>query len=417
MGDQIDDLLDPDNAWALRMRDRVAGLAPDLRELVAHLGACGTFWDWHHKTDVAWKRRTKALLKAEGARELVAAGVWELAQGGSLHDRTDPRVTYQELLDAGKKTPTRDLAFGFALAAGYLGGPGADKAQLDALITDLVTVARKNAFVLDGYYKSDPELAAAIFTALGDLSAMDALWTLHREVQPGLHSQRLLVKLVKKTANRLGVPPHQFEERTVPTGGLPADGILRLSWVGGGAVWVNLPFEAVIQLHDDYSITMDWVDVYDDERPVTRTRSPFRSPTGFKAKYYEHNVDGARRLARTLETLVQDERRRLLRLSVQNPVWPYAEWDRFYRDHPLTGRMTRALAWEYEAPDGQWAVSVPGEAGLMQLDGSAAEVSATARIRLWRAEPAGSDDAELIRKHFTARGLRQPYGQLPVPTA
>ncbi len=239
MAERVNDLLEPGNGWAERIRDRVSDLSPELTALVLHLGQASDFWDWHYKVDAAWKRQTKVLLKASGARELVAEAIGALAADGSLHDCTDPNVTWQELWAKSDRTPTRDLANGFALAAGYL-ARGASPSELEALIDDLVTVARKNAFVLDGYYKRDDELSGAVFTALADLSAMEALWTLHREVQPGAHSHRHLAKMVKKTAIRLDVPPHQLEERTVHTHGVGADGTLRLGWIGRGAVWLNI---------------------------------------------------------------------------------------------------------------------------------------------------------------------------------
>ncbi|GAA3837932.1 DUF4132 domain-containing protein [Streptomyces phyllanthi] len=411
MVDHVEDLLVTGNRWAERIRGRVTNLSPDLEALVLHLAACGAFWDWHYKVDAAWKRQTKALLKAEGARELVYEAIRQLAAGGSLHDCTDPAVGYQELVDKERPSPTRDLAYGFALAAGYL-ERGAAPGDLEALVGDLVTVARKNAFVLDGYYKRDDSLSGAVFTSLAELRAMDALWTLHREVQPSAHCHKLLFRMVKKTAARLGVPPHQLAERTVPTHGLDADGTLRLGWRGRGAVWINVPYEVVITLESPGRVTVDWIDV-DEGGATTRTTAPFRSPTGFKARYLPHNVDVTRHLANALETTLRSELGRVYALSHEERVWPHGEWARYYRDHPVTGLFTRRLIWEYETPHGTWepALPVPGT-GFVTLGGDTRTVPDTTRIRLWKQNRADDEQIGALRAFLADRQVSQPYDQV-----
>ncbi|UXY25128.1 DUF4132 domain-containing protein [Streptomyces sp. HUAS TT20] len=410
MAECVDDLLERGNGWSERIRDRVTQLPPELTELVLHLGRTGTFWDWHYKVDAAWKRQTKALLKTDGARELVAEAIRALSAGGSLHDCTDPNITWQDLWAKSDRTPTRDLANGFALAAGYL-ARGASPTQLDDLVADLLTVARKNAHVLDGYYKRDDDLCGAVFTALADLSAMEALWTLHREVQPGAHSHRHLAKVAKKTATRLGVPPHQLQERTVPTHGVGADGTLKLGWIGCGAIWLNIPYEAVITLSSSGRVTVDWIDV-DDGGATTRTSSPFRSPTGLKTKYLPHNVDVTRLLARKIEETLSSERRRLYALQHENRLWPHAEWARYYRDHPLTGIFARALIWEYETEEGIWTAGLPHETGCHTLDGRTVDIAGTTRVRLWHSKRATPDQVDAVRVFLAERDVPQPYDQI-----
>lgn len=409
MAECVDDLLERGNGWAERIRERVTHLPPELTALVLHLGRAGTFWDWHYKVDAAWKRQTKALLKADGARELVVEAIRALSVGGSLHDCTDPNITWQELWAKSDRTPTRDLACGFALAAGYL-GRDASPTELEELVADLLTVARKNAFVLDGFYKRDDELSGAVFTALADLSAMEVLWTLHREVQPGAHSHRHLAKMVKKTATRLGVPPHQLQERTVPTHGVGPDGTLQLGWIGRGAIWLNVPYGAVITVSDTGRVTVDWIDV-DEGGATTRTSSPFRSPTGFKTRYLPHNVDAPRLLARKIEETLSAERRRLCALLHEHRLWPHAEWARYYRDHPLTGIFARALIWEYEVEEGNWIAGLPHLASCLTLDGRTLQVADTSRVRLWHPKQATPAQVEAVRTFLSERGVHQPYDQ------
>ncbi len=390
------------------MRPRVAGLPPELTDLVHHLAACGEFWTWRCKTDGPWKRRTKALLKAPGARALVCDAVRELAAGGSLHDRTDPHAPLEWL----SSTPTRDLAVGFTLAAGYLGGKGAGPEEIQALAGELMAVGRKNSAALDGFHLRDDELAGAAFTALGDLSAMDALWTLHREVPGHSHCHRALVRAVKKTATRLGVPPHRLAERTVPAHGLGPDGTVLLAPRGRGAVWVNVPYEALISLGATGRVTVDWTDIGGDGA-TTRTVGPFRSPRGFKERYLEHNVDAARLHAQGIEKTFGEERLRLRALLGEDRTWTYAEWARYYRDHPVTGVVARGLVWEHEGPDGIWTAGLPAAGGgFTGLDGTVHDgIPDAAAVRLWRPGRAAAEPADAVRSFLAGRGVWQPFDQ------
>ncbi|MFH8492023.1 DUF4132 domain-containing protein [Streptomyces longisporoflavus] len=50
---------------------------------------------------------------------------------------------------------------------------------------------------------------------------------------------------------------------------------------------------------------------------------------------------------------VNAERLRLTGMAAENRTWTYADWSRYYRDHPITGVITRLLEWEYATPDSQ----------------------------------------------------------------
>ncbi|MER6997681.1 DUF4132 domain-containing protein [Streptomyces sp. NPDC000410] len=369
MNDHVEVLLDPDNSWIERVRDRLTGLSPELEELVLHLATTAEFWNYRYQVDTTWKRRTKALLKTDGAGELVRDAIRALSEGGSLHGMTDAEHVIRELGMVKPPSPARALAIGFTLAAGWLGG------DVDRLAADLVVVARKNAQAMDTYYRPDDDLAGAVFTALGELrgpAALEALWTLHFHVTNSQHPHKVLVKSVKKAAARLGVPAYELAERTVSRCGLEPDGTLPVGWIGHGVLWWNAGLDAVITLHDDGRVTVDWTD---EQGTTTRTISPFRSPAGYKARHRVEDVDGVRRGARAVEKTVAEERRRLSGLAAENRTWSHADWVRYYRDHPVTRVVTRSLDWEYEIPDGL---------GHRPLDPGAAPaaVPATARVRL-----------------------------------
>ncbi|MFE0377337.1 hypothetical protein ACFW1M_17500 [Streptomyces inhibens] len=187
---------------------------------------------------------------------------------------------------------------------------------------------------MDIYYRPDNGLAGTAFAALGELSspaALEALWILHVQVTTSQHPHKVLVKCVKTAAARLGVPPHELTERMVPRHGLEPDGALTIGWTGG-AVWVNAAQDAVIALHDDGRVTVDWTD---EAGTTSRTVAPFRSPTGYKARYRADDVDYVRRLAQRLVKTVGEERIRLAVLAVEKHTWSYADWTRYYEAYRL----------------------------------------------------------------------------------
>ncbi|MFI7012240.1 DUF4132 domain-containing protein [Streptomyces sp. NPDC050145] len=375
-------LLDADNAWSERVRDRLVSLPPDLTELVCHLGTASEFWNWRYKVDTPWKRRTKALLKADGAEDLVRYAVRELAAEGSFHGAAEQSTVIRELGQNKAHSPARSLAIGCALAAGWI------RQDPGPLAADLALLARKNVQAMEVYYKVDDDLAGAAFASLGELpgpAVLDELWDLHYWVPSARHPHKVLAKSVKKAAARLGVPPHEVAERTVPRHGLEKDGTLTLGWIDQGALWWNLALDAVISVHTSGQVTVDWID---KDGTTTRTTHPFRSPTGYKARTWSEDVDGVRRQAKRIEATLAEERSRLLALAGEERTWSWDDWRRFYRDHPVTRVVTRSLSWEYQVADG---------AGFRPLDlyvdSDAAALPSTARVRL-RAEGSGQDSGE-----------------------
>ncbi|MGW2701529.1 hypothetical protein [Streptomyces sp. NPDC001340] len=339
-----------------------------------HLGTASAFWNYRYHVDASWKRRTKALLMADGADELVRYAVRELAKDG-FHGMTDARHVIRELGQCRPPSPARGLAIGVLLAAGQL------RNDTDGLSADLAIVARKNAQAMDTYHRVDDDLAGAAFAALGELpglAAMEELWSLHYQITESQHPRKVLVKSVKKAANRLGVPPHELAERTVPRHGLEPDGTLTVGWFNRGVLWWNAAVDAVITLHSTGQVTVDWID---EGGATTRTTAPFRSPNGYKTPLRADSVDLVRRYAQDLGKTLAAERRRLTALAGEHRTWLWPDWVRYYRDHPITGVVTRSLDWEYKSSDGH---------GYQPLDPSApaATIPIAARVRLRPADSA-----------------------------
>ncbi|KJY25682.1 hypothetical protein VR46_41010, partial [Streptomyces sp. NRRL S-444] len=60
MIDSVAALLASDNAWSLRVRDRLNALPPELVALVLHLGTTPEWWNHRHAVNGEWKRQVKA---------------------------------------------------------------------------------------------------------------------------------------------------------------------------------------------------------------------------------------------------------------------------------------------------------------------------------------------------------------------
>jgi hypothetical protein len=197
----------------------------------------------------------------------------------------------------------------------------------------------------------DRGIAGAAFTALGDLpgpAAMAELWALHYWVTSSQHPHKVLVKSVKQAAARLGVPPHEFAEPTEPRHGLDSDGTLTVGWIGRGALWWNAALDAVLTVHDAGQVTVGWIE---EDGTSTRTTAPLRSPTGYKTRTRADSVDYLRRHASRSWRPCMRSGYGLPRRPVRTaPGGGRTGSVRYYRDHPVTGVLARALEWGYEAP-------------------------------------------------------------------
>jgi hypothetical protein len=102
-----------------------------------------------------------------------------------------------------------------------------------------------------------------------------------------------------------------------------------------------------------------------------------------------------------LRKTLAGERARMEALFSADRSWPYEEWCRYYRDHPLTGSISRGLIWEFEDGDGAWAAVAPG----------AEPGAGPVRVRLWQPVRAPADETARWREHLVAAELRQPFKQ------
>lgn len=299
----------------------------------------------------AWRRRTLELLADPAAR-------------GEVLDRVRWYATAEPRPAGGRAlsdTSLRDErgGRGRVWAAALLGDPG---------VIPLLDVIVRRAAGVTGEFEPAPKLAGGAIGALAesaDPRALDVLLGLRRDVRhPGL--ARRIGTAVEAAAARRGITPAQLVERGVPAHGLGRDGTLARD-IGG--------YQAVLAITDPLTVRLTFIGA--DGYPLPTV--PGALKVAFAAQVKELKT-----LVRQVRATLAAERTRVEALMAAERTWPYAEWCRHYRDHPVTGMVARGLVWEFETPDGLWHAATPGEDVLVTVDGRALPVpSGDARVRLW----------------------------------
>ncbi|MEV4003387.1 DUF4132 domain-containing protein [Actinomadura sp. NPDC049753] len=183
-------------------------------------------------------------------------------------------------------------------------------------------------------------------------------------------------------------------ESGVPAHGLGRDGSLARD-IGG--------YQAVLAIADPMTVRLTFIGA--EGRPLPTVPGALR--TGFAAQVKETKA-----LARRVRATLAAERARVEALMAAERTWPYGQWCRHYRDHPVTGRVAHGLIWEFEEPDGHWHAATPGEDVLVTVDGRALPVPpGGARVRLWHPVRALPGAVRAWRSFVTGNRMAQSFRQ------
>ncbi|MEU5879143.1 DUF4132 domain-containing protein [Spirillospora sp. NPDC047279] len=382
-------LVPEDEPWAGPLRDLLTtSWTPEAPAFVRHLG------------DLTGPRparrwRTRCLELAADApvlREAVSACLRLLAGGDAV--TSDEHGPYARWMDGGwtyrylVRQEHGDLARGAIWAATLLGEPGGVVAELEPLA--LRTGGPGGDVIVD------LKLAGAAINALGDVadpSALDALWRLQHAIK-----HRALAKqigaAVEAAAGRQGITPEQLIERGVPRHDLDADGTTTR---GLG------DHEARVAVADAVTVRLTFAGP--DGRPLKSAPAALREP-------YADEIRELKALTKQVRGTLSAERARVERLMSADRAWPFDEWSRHYRDHPVTGVLVRGLIWEFEGADGRWTAAAPGGRTLVTVDGTAlADPAPGSRVRLWQPVRAGVAEIQAWRGYVAEHEIRQPFKQ------
>lgn len=365
------------DCWAKPLRDRV-GESPtrELAGLIVHLAAPSG-----PRPASRWRRRCRELVEAAHAAEVIVGCLRGLAEGDASW--TGAAFHYQYLVHDNHLDLARGLAWAAALTEGAKAVP------------DLVALALRTGGP-GGDVVEQLKLAGAAINALGDIddpSALEALWQLQRTIRHRALRKQLDVALAA-AAGRQAITPGQLVERSVPAHGLAVGGMVTREL---GDNWAGVVVEdaSIVRL----AFTLP------DGRQVRSV------PTAVKERYADQ-VKELRALAREVRGTLSAERSRIEQLMAGERGWTYEEWGRHYRDHPITGAITRSLIWEFASPEGVWAAALPAEAGLLTADERALPPPGPRTpVRLWHPIRATTEEILAWREFVTGRWLRQPFKQ------
>ncbi|MEV0178402.1 DUF4132 domain-containing protein [Streptomyces sp. NPDC050625] len=369
-------LIPADAPWAVPLSDRAkTSPTPELACFVRHLASLNG-----PRPTQRWRRTCLELVDTASARDLVADVLRALAEDDPLCSRRSGAHTgwigggyhYHYVVHQNDG----DLARGVVWAAALTGGPAAVR-HLGALA--LRTGGPRSDVT------EDLKLAGAAINALaetGDPASLEALWRLRSRIKHRALRKQLDTALVR-AAGKQGITADQLIERSVPDHGLTPDGSLERE-LGGHRVRVAIEEAATVRL----TFT----------RPDGRTSrtAPAAVKDGFPDELQE-----LRTLAKEVRGTLSAERARVEALMSAGREWPYDEWCRHYRDHPVIGTLVRGLIWEFQDTDGEWRAVAP----------TAEPPGEPERVRLWHPIRASTNDIRAWRERIVAERLRQPFKQ------
>ena len=363
--------------WATPLRER-ANNSPtrELADFVRHLASLSG-----PRPPQRWRRTCLELADAASARDLVADVLRALAEDDPLCSRGSAAHTawlhdgYHYVVHQNDG----DLARGVVWAAALTGG--------SAAVQHLGALALRTGGPGTGVIE-DLKLAGAAINALaetGDPASLETLWRLQSRIKHRALRKQLDTALVT-AAGKQGITAEQLIERSVPDHGLAPDGSLERE-LGGHRVRVAIEEAATVRL----TFTRP-------DGGNSRT-APVAVRDGFPDELRELKA-----LAKEVRGTLAGERARIEALMSAGREWPYDDWCRSYRDHPVTGVLVRGLIWEFqnaEDADGEWRATAP----------MAEPPGRPERVRLWHPIRAQADDIRAWRERLVAERLRQPFKQ------
>ncbi len=207
-----------------------------------------------------------------------------------------------------------------------------------------------------------------------------------------------LLRQVRKSVDALaaaqGLTQDELLELTVEEHGLSPEGTRRIPLSGG---WL-----AVIEA-DARTARLSYLD------PDGRPRASL-SPAVKQAS--ASTLAAASKDLKAIRATIGNERARLDACLPADRSWPMSQWRGRYLDHPVTGRLTRALIWTFGIhPAVVTGIPVSAET-LLRSDGTEVPIPGdTTEVRLWHPVHAAADEVRAWRRLLISRLLVQPVKQ------
>jgi hypothetical protein len=309
----------------------------------------------------------------------------DAADSEEEHTYTRQRYTVTRYATHGNES----LLCGAATFAGVVADP--------VLLPRLRRLAAKCVAVVGGQFGSPRSLrlANASAQAIADVGAsasITELLALERSIRHGTLLKQIR-KAIATLAAAQGMTREELLERAVEDHGLDPDGTRRVPLSAGSAL---------IEI-DGRSAWLVYLD-----REARRRRFV---PADVK-KIDAGTLMALREDLKAIRKTIAGERNRLDGLMSFDRRWPMADWRSLYLDHPVTGRLARALVWGFRGGDGSDVVGIPRDATTaVRSSGEEVEIPRDAEVRLWHPIHDAAEEVRAWRRYLLEQRIVQPFKQ------
>ena len=235
--------------------------------------------------------------------------------------------------------------------------------------------------------------SAQAIAEIGAPASITELLALERAVRHGT-----LLKQIRRAIDALaaaqGMTRDELLERAVERHDLDSDGRRRVPLSRG---------TAVIDVEGGTAASLVYLDDYERRRKSI--------PAEVKAADAE-TLAALREDLKAIRKTIAGERQRLDRLSTLNRTWAIDDWRSLYLEHPITGRLTRALIWGFGGRDGVDLVGMPRDATTaVTSSGEEVAIPAEGDAYVWHPITASAEDVRAWRLYLLEQAIAQPFKQ------
>lgn len=298
----------------------------------------------------------------------------------------------------------RDIVFArlkAGMASTYLGSAADSKGilALCARVNGADAAQRVRAFLKDhGARVSQAKALLEALAANGSSAALQVvLAAANRSKQKSVQAHA--AALIEAIADQNGWSPAQLADRTVPTGGFDADGVLELDCGEGRTYVARLDEQDALVLFnaDGREVKALPGPRIDEERPAVEAAKKLLS--------------NARKETRQV---IAAQIERLKEAMCLQRSWPREDWTSFIAGHPIVGRIAARLIWQGHDQDGQaTALFRPlGDGSYTDAEDGDVDLAAFAAIRLAHSSVLDAAAIAAWRGHLADYAVQPPFDQL-----
>jgi hypothetical protein len=209
--------------------------------------------------------------------------------------------------------------------------------------------------------------------------------------------QEEAVRQAGALAARNGWTVDELADRTIPTAGFDADGVLELSY-GARAFTALLRPDLTVELRDP------------DGAVIKALPAPRQSDDADRAKESKKAFSAAKKDLKSIATL---QAQRLYEAMCTERTWTAQDWDRYLLRHPVAGPAVRRLVWIAPSDDGGSLVFRPLDDGsLTDVDDNDVELPDGARVQVAHDSVLSPDEVAQWTAHLADYEVTPLFQQL-----